>query len=125
VARAQDSTAVLALAAHRTTFDLVKGRLEGPGADTLRTVAQKNDFILVGEDHGIREVPQFVGALYALARPAGYGHLAVEIGPLSAKRLEKMMRAPSPRNEVVDFLHRYTPFTLPFFNWRDKDKSSV
>lgn len=119
-ARAQDSTAVRALAGHASTFDLVNGELKGPGADSLSSIARKYDFILVGEDHGIREVPQFVGALYALARPAGYAHLAVEIGPLSAKRLEKMMGAPNPRNEVVGFLHRYTPFTFPFFNWREE-----
>ena len=120
-AAAQDSTVVRALASHASTFDLAEGHLRGPGADTLARIARENQFLLVGEaPHGMRELPEFVGALFDVASPAGYRHLAIEAGPLTAGMLERMMRGPDPRGRVKSFLHNHTSFSLPFFNWSEE-----
>jgi hypothetical protein len=120
LATAQDSAFVRALKANATELSIVEGRLRGPGADLLAREAQANQFILVGEDHGIREVPEFVGALFETARPAGYSHIAVEVGPETSRMLETMMRAPTAQSDLDAFLARYTPFTIPFFFWREE-----
>ena len=96
------------------------GHLIGSGADSLAAEARANQFILVGEDHGIREVPEFVGALFELAKPAGYRHLAVEVGPFTGLMLEDMMRASEGQRNLDAFLARYTPYSVPFFFWREE-----
>jgi hypothetical protein len=118
--RAQDTTFVKALRAHGSPFSIANGRLTGAGADSVARIAREHQFILVGEDHGIRELPEFVSALFAAARPAGYNHIGVEIGPITGRRLETMMRAPDGQKEVDTFLGKYIPFTLPFFFWKEE-----
>jgi hypothetical protein len=118
--RAQDSTFVRALRTNRLEFTIIDGKLSGRGADALAREARANQFILVGEDHGIREVPEFVGALFDAARPAGYTHLAIEVGPVSSRMLETMMRSPSAQSDLDAFLGRYTAYSIPFFFWREE-----
>jgi hypothetical protein len=117
---AQDTALVRALRTSSAPFTLVDGRLEGRGAEVLARAARENQFIMVGEDHGFREAPAFVGALFAAARQAGYRHLAVEAGPITSRRLETMMRAPSAQHDLDAFLGRYTPYTIPFFFWKEE-----
>lgn len=122
VLRAQDTSFVKALRGNASTFTIANGRMSGAGADALTRVSRENQFILVGEDHGIRELPQFVGALFAAARSAGYKHIGVEIGPITGRRLETMMRAPDAQHQVDTFLGKYIPFTLPFFFWKEESQ---
>jgi hypothetical protein len=122
VLEAQDTSFVKALRSNAAPFTIANGRLTGAGADALTRVTRENQFILVGEDHGIRELPEFVSALFDAARPAGYGHLGVEIGPITGRRLETMMRAPDGQKEVDTFLGKYIPFTLPFFFWKEESQ---
>jgi hypothetical protein len=117
---AQDTTFIKALRANVSPFTIANGRMTGAGADALARAARENQFILVGEDHGIRELPEFVSALFAAARPADYRHLGVEIGPITGRRLETTMRAPDSQREIDTFLGKYTPFTLPFFFWKEE-----
>jgi hypothetical protein len=122
---AQDTAFVRVLKAHSAPFSVEQGRMRGAGGDSLAQVARQHQFILVGEDHGIREVPEFVTALWNAARPAGYSHLAVEIGPVTGTRLESMLRTPDPMTAVDQFLGRYTAFTLPFFFWKEESQMLV
>jgi hypothetical protein len=117
---AQDTALVTAFRTNSAPFNISNGRLTGMGADVLSRAARENQFIMVGEDHGFREVPEFVGALFAAARPAGYRHLAVELGPLTSRRLETMMRSPGAQHDLDAFLGRYTPYTIPFFFWKEE-----
>ena len=117
---AQDTALVRAFRINSAPFTLVDRHLKGLGADILARAARDNQFIMVGEDHGFREVPEFVGALFETARPAGYRHLAVEVGPVTSRRLETMMRSPTAQKDLDAFLGRYTPFTIPFFFWKEE-----
>ena len=120
--RSQDTAFVKAIRSHASPFEIVGGRLRGFGADALSRVARDHQFIMVGEDHGIREVPQFVAALWETARPHGFSHVGVEIGPVSGANLERMMRRPSAQREMDAFLTRYTSFALPFFFWKEESE---
>lgn len=121
-ARGQDTSIVKVLRLNSASFTIEGGHLKGPGGDALSRAAQDNQFMMVGEDHGISELPLFVGALFDAARPAGYRHLAVEIGPITGRRLETMMRAPDAQQQVDAFLGRYIPFSLPFFFWKEESQ---
>src|SRR5437764_7390724 len=117
---AQDTAFVRVLRASSSEMQMRGGHLVGAGADSLAAQARANQFLLVGEDHGIREVPEFVGALFELAKPAGYRHLGVEVGPFTARFLEDMMRTPGSQRDLDDFLARHTPYSIPFFFWREE-----
>jgi erythromycin esterase-like protein len=117
---AQDSTFIRALKASASEFNVVGGKIAGPAAASLMKEARENQFLLVGEDHGIREVPGFVGALFDLVRAAGYSHLAVEVGPVTARRLESMMRSPAAQSDLDSLLGANTPYTIPFFFWKEE-----
>ncbi|MEP6507167.1 MAG: hypothetical protein ABJC63_03000 [Gemmatimonadales bacterium] len=120
--QAQDTAFVKILRSNSSSFTIDDGHLKGPGGDALAVAARDNQFMMVGEDHGISELPLFVGALFEAAKPAGYRHLAVEIGPITGRRLETMMRAPDAQQQVDAFLGRYIPFSLPFFFWKEESQ---
>jgi hypothetical protein len=117
---AQDTAFVRAIRGNSVPFTVTNGKLSGAGADALARVAREHQFIMIGEDHGIRELPEFVTALWETARPVGYRHFAVEIGPISGRHLETMLRSGNGQSKVSDFLGRYTPYTLPFFFWKEE-----
>lgn len=118
--RAQDTAFVRAIRATSAPFTITNGRMTGAGADALARVAIEHQFIMIGEDHGIREVPEFVTALWDAARPAGYRHFAVEIGPITGRRLETMLRSGNGPSNVKNFLGKYMPYALPFFFWKEE-----
>ncbi len=117
---AANDRVIAALRAHSTSFTVSNGELHGAGADSLTRIARENQFLMVGEDHGMQEAPAFVGALFNAARPAGYRHLAIEVGPIGARSLEGMMRDTAPQRRVEGFLRAHTSFSIPFFNWREE-----
>ncbi|MBV8519162.1 MAG: hypothetical protein JO197_17335 [Acidobacteria bacterium] len=118
---AQDSPLAAALRANGVPFTIENGQLGGAGAAFFRQLAREHQFIIIGEDHGIHEVPEFVGAAFDLARrDANYRHLGIELGPETARQLETMLRKPSGQDDLKAFLTRYTGFSLPFANWREE-----
>lgn len=112
---AQDKLAET-LAANRYVLKAENGKLSGSGAELLLREAADSQFILVGEPHGIADVPEFVSALFTLIHPAGFDHIAVETGPLTAARMETFATTP---NGFSDFILKY-PFGLPFYNWTEE-----
>src|SRR5215211_7189462 len=64
--------------------------LTGPGADLLSREAEAAQFVLIGEPHGIADVPIFSSALFKHIQPKGFNYLAIEIGPITARRIEDL-----------------------------------
>ena len=69
-----------------------EGGLEGPAAEWFRTEAAEAQFVFIGEEHDVREVPILVGALWRELVPLGYKHVAIEAGPWLGDRLDKFAR---------------------------------
>jgi hypothetical protein len=107
------------LARHRYPLTLENGSLGGEGARVLSDEARAAAFVLVGEDHGLAEMPRFVDALFRLVAPHGYRHLAVEAGPVTGRYLTRMASAPDAERAFADF-NREHPFALPFYSWREE-----
>ena len=112
---AQDKLAET-LAANRFDLKIENGKLSGTGAVFLSREAADSQFILVGEPHGIADVPEFVSALFTLIHTNGFDHIAVETGPLTAARMETLAATP---NGFSGFILQY-PFGLPFYNWTEE-----
>ncbi|MDB4949450.1 MAG: hypothetical protein JWM27_2099 [Gemmatimonadetes bacterium] len=132
VLRAQDTTAlrsadsllVRALVTHAMPVRLADGRLSGAGADFLIAEGGRSQFFLIGEDHGMRELPQLSAALFRALRPAGYAHLAVEVGPLSAERLEATLRTPGGLDAWGRAV-RADPWAVAFDAWREETQMAA
>jgi len=60
---------------------LENGRLAGAGADWLFERAARAQFVFVGEEHGVAEIPKLAAALWRGLVPLGYRHIALEEGP--------------------------------------------
>ncbi len=75
------------LRAHAMEVRLDGTRLLGAGSVWLSTEASKAQFLFIGEEHEIREIPLVLRALWPNLAAAGYRHLAIEAGPWLANRL--------------------------------------
>lgn len=93
--------------------------LAGPGAELLREAAAQSQFLLIGESHGNVETPALTAALARALRSVGYAVLAVEVGPVSARKLEELASRPDAMEAFQEF-HERLPLTLPFFFWREE-----
>lgn len=98
-----------------------EGKLSGSGADFLYREAEKAQFFLVGEEHGIAENSLFSAAILKELNRFGYKYFASEIGKLTMMRLEKLSQN-KPVNEVLAEFNRHYPFSLPFYNWKEEGK---
>jgi hypothetical protein len=77
---------------HALELRLSEGRLAGPAADWLRSEAAKAQFLFVGEEHDVREIPLIAGALWRELVPLGYKHVGIEAGPWLGDRLDRFAR---------------------------------
>jgi hypothetical protein len=75
----------------RTPLILAGGKFSGAGADTFNEAVQQARFVLLGEDHITREIPQFAAALCDAMHPDAY---AVEAGPYAARYVNGLLHDP-------------------------------
>lgn len=64
----------------------------GPGWDWLVAEARASEFLCLGEEHGLAEVPALARELFAALRPAGFDRLAIELSPPIAADLDAAAR---------------------------------
>lgn len=105
------------LAANRFALSMEGDAVRGPGAELLLKNAREAQFVLVGEDHGFAEVPRLTETLYRALARTGTRSLVLEIGPISAGRAERALRAKKP--DGLARLNAEYPFALPFLSWRE------
>jgi len=106
----------LAQAMHENsyTLSLQDGKLSGPGMDFLAQRTEKAQFVLFGEEHFVKEFPEFLTALFTyLHAQHGFNYLALESDPVSA---EAASRPPLRGNleAIGRYAARYpNAFTFP------------
>lgn len=111
---AADSILRRHLSAHRHTVALEGGQLSGPGGERLLAAARAAQFTLVGEEHGVAEIPALTAALFRALVPHGYRHLAIETGEALAAALDSVARQPRPLDAMDTFFEAHWP-GAPFF----------
>jgi len=95
------------------------GRLTGAGASVLESALSDAQFVLLGEDHGIAQIPQFDAAVCALLGPKGFHDLAIEVGPAAAEQLQKRITAGDGRTQLAAFDKEF-PETIAFYTWSEE-----
>jgi hypothetical protein len=103
------------LVENRYDFSLNHGRLSGAGLVVLEKAIASAQFVLIGEQHGTSQIPEFMTAVCDLAVPRGFHALAVEASPFVARQLETWARSGDARGEVAEFQKEF-PDSLPFYN---------
>ena len=96
-------------------------RLSGPGLPTLQTAVTGAQFVLIGEDHGIAQIPQFSGAVCDLVGPQGFHTIAIETGPLAAGELQQWVNSNAGPAALTEFDKKF-PDSIAFYNFQEEYK---
>jgi hypothetical protein len=118
-ALAQDRKFTDRLLKNRYQLTVQDGVLAGSGVPVLQKAVSDAQFVLIGEDHGIAQIPQFVGAVCHMTEPQGFLNLAVETGPLAAGELQKWITRDDGRTQLVAFEKQF-PETIAFYNFQEE-----
>ncbi|MEW5914981.1 MAG: hypothetical protein AB1762_01190 [Gemmatimonadota bacterium] len=111
---AQDTILTRLLVENRHPVSITNGRLDGPGGRFLVEQSKGARFVLIGEEHGVAQLPQVVQALLSELRPAGFNTLAIEVSPLQGARLDSLTRSPR-MNALLDTMLASWFTTIPFY----------
>ncbi len=106
-------------AQNRYAVTFKDGTFSGPGWELMLTEGRKSRFFLVGEEHGIAEVPAVVRELFRALQPAGYRHLALEISPPIAKVLDETVRGEDGLQKLTKF-YADNPPGVAFYTQREE-----
>ena len=101
------------------SLEIKDGRFSGGGATMLESALADANFVLLGEDHGIAQIPQFDAAVCGIVGPKGFHDLAVEVGPSAAEQLSKWLSAKDGRSQLAAFEKEF-PETVAFYNWSEE-----
>jgi hypothetical protein len=104
---------------NRYDLKLQDGRLSGTGAPVLESAIKDAQFVMVGEDHGIAEIPAIYGGLCDIAGPLGFHTMAIETGPLVAAKLQQWAGQPNGQSELSAFKKTY-PASIAFYDWSEE-----
>lgn len=117
--RAQGTTLLDSLLrAHAYPLDVTPEGLSGPGADFLREMADRLQFVSIGESHNISEIPLFTRALLRdLRKRAGFRYIAFENGPVIMEMVADAARQGGVEG-AFELAGRY-PHAMQF--WTDEE----
>lgn len=108
-AHAQDSTLTRLIRQNRYSLIANGTQFSGAGWDKLRANVQKSQFVLLGEDHGLAQVPQLAAAIAQVLKPTVF---VAEVDPYVAQEATRLVAQPGP---ATAYLRRY-PEALCFFD---------
>ena len=114
---AQDSLLVEAIKSNTYDLRVEEGYFSGQGASVIKNAIEKSQFLLVGEQHGIKEVAAFTSALFTEAAPLGYKYLCIETDSYIAEKLEEL--ASYNENNMKLFLEQF-PVSVPFYDAKEE-----
>jgi hypothetical protein len=115
----------------QTTFDqkllevryglrIEAGKLTGNAAPVLEKAISAAQYVLIGEDHITREIPQFAAAVCEAMAPQGLTAMAVEAGPQAAKMVASTLGKPDRVARMAAHTERY-PDSVAFLNVREEN----
>ncbi|HSR51348.1 MAG TPA: hypothetical protein VLV83_11005 [Acidobacteriota bacterium] len=91
-----------------------EGKLGGPGLDFLLEESRQAQFVVLGEPHNVKQVPEFTTALFKqLHSKHGFDYLALEQGPFIVEALSRAGRGQG-REGVFKVAGQY-PGALHFY----------
>lgn len=109
---AQDSLITKIAQKNHTLFSVSEKSFKGVGWEKILTEAKKSDFVMIGEDHFINEVPFFCNALTPQIK---FDNFFCEIDPYASKIIESKIKTLSDnqlRKYQADFGNTFSFFAL-------------
>ena len=84
----------------------------------IKKQLEETQFVLVGEQHGIKAAGEFTNALFNISKPSGYTALCIETDALLAQKIKELatLENPLPTAKALD---KTFPFAIPFYNTKD------
>ncbi len=116
---AQENKFAERLLQNRYQLTVEAGRISGSGFPVLQNALSDAHFVLIGEDHGISQIPQFAGAICDMLGPQGFHTMAVETGPLAAVELQQWVTSDSGRTSLIDFEKKFSD-SIAFYNFQEE-----
>nr|WP_298995915.1 hypothetical protein [uncultured Allomuricauda sp.] len=81
----------------------------------IDSVSPNNQFIMIGEQHGIKEAGTVTNAIFDLVHKDGFNTLCIETDALAARKIKEMASSKEPLT-LAKNLHQKFPFAIPFYN---------
>jgi hypothetical protein len=103
----------------RYALSVRNGQLSGSGAHVLQSAIVQSRFVLLGEDHGLRQTPELLAAVCNAAGPERFQTMAIEEGPLAAAALESWARQRDGLARLAAF-ERTFPESINVYNSREE-----
>ena len=110
---AQDTTLTRLLRSNAYPLAATGSQLAGTGWERLRTSIAQSQFVLVGEDHGMAQIPQFTQAVARELQPAAF---ITEIDRYQAANLTRLTASPGLPTAYL----KASPGSLSFFSWGEE-----
>ena len=84
--------------------------------DFLEKKIENSQFIMLGEQHGIKEISEIANTIYNSAYQFGYNTLCIETSPFAAKTLDTLIKTQSNIEYSLKKLYEKYPVSIPFYN---------
>lgn len=108
-----------AVVRQRLALTFSGGAFGGPGAAVISKAVDGAQYVMIGEDHGIAEIPAFSTALCKTVAPQGFDTVAVETGPSTAKVLGDALASANPPDEIGQYDAQH-PFSIAFYDFTEE-----
>jgi hypothetical protein len=95
-------------------------KFSGTAAPVLQAAISEAQFVLIGEDHLTREIPQFAAAVCDVMAPHGLSAMALEVGPRAAEFLSASLNKPDRLARMAALTRRY-PYSVAFLNMQQEN----
>ena len=97
------------------------GRLVGAGAELLLYEATQTDFVCIGQDEGVAEIPQLIEAIYQHSHNIGlrFSHIALDVSDFSARQLESLA-ADADAAYLLESYIKDHPGEISSFGWKEE-----
>jgi hypothetical protein len=118
----QPSPSALEQKLREVRFDLriENGRYTGAAAPVLEDAVDRAQYVLIGEDHITREIPQFTATMCDEMARHGLSAVAVETGPQVAKFVSSLFGTPDRLARMAALTHHY-PDSVAFLNIQEEN----
>jgi hypothetical protein len=104
----------------RYDLRLENGKFNGNAAPVLESAITNAQYVLIGEDHITREIPQFTAAVCDVMAPQGLSAMAVEVGPLVADFVSASFGKPDRVARMAALTRQY-PNSVAFMDIRQEN----
>ncbi|GJL95762.1 MAG: hypothetical protein DHS20C05_21670 [Hyphococcus sp.] len=107
------------------TLALNDGQASGAGFDWLIEQGAEAQYFLIGERHGLAEIPTISASLFEALVEQGYRHAALEFGPFGARLAEEKLKQ-GGYNALEKYLTSQDGLgSIAFLDWREESEMAA